>query len=122
MTRPARLRAVSLLLIGPALLVACGSSDGSDASGTVEVVSTDSACTPATTTFAPGKVKLSIKNAGSSATELYVYEDGKVLAEVENVGPGTSRSLSAELEAGKDYELSCKPGGTEIKVPISVTG
>jgi iron uptake system component EfeO len=53
-------------------------------------------------------VKLSVRNSGSAATELYVYEEGKVLTEVENVGPGTSRTLSAELRSGKSYELACK--------------
>ncbi len=115
--------AVGLLALGPTLLVGCGGGSGNtDSSGAVEIVSTNDACTPARTTFAPGKVKLAIKNSASSATELYVYQDGKLLTEVENVGPGTSRSLSAELKAGRTYELSCKPGGREIRVPITVTG
>jgi len=120
--RHAPLLAIGLLALVPGL-AACGSSDegSSDTAGAVEVVSTNDACTPARTTFAPGKVKLAVKNGGSSATELYVYEDGKVLTEVENVGPGTSRSLTADLKAGKAYELACKPGGKDIKVPITVT-
>ena len=87
----------------------------------MQVVSTNDACTPERTTFSPGKVKLAIKNDGSSATELYVYDGDKVLTEVENVGPGTSRSLTADLKAGKTYVLSCKPGSKEIRVPITVT-
>lgn len=118
----ARLLAAGLLALAP--LAACGGSDegSADTAGAVEVVSTDDACTPAKTSFAPGKVKLAIKNSGSSASELYVYEDDKVLTEVENVGPGTSRSLSADLKAGKSYQLACKPGGKEMRVPITVTG
>jgi len=122
MPRSPALLAIGLLALVPGL-AACGSSDegSSDTTGAVDVVSTNDACTPARTTFAPGKVKLAIKNDGSSATELYVYEDDKVLTEVENVGPGTSRSLTADLKAGKAYRLSCKPGGNEIKVPLTVT-
>lgn len=128
MTRHARHAlplAIGLLAVGAILLAACGGGGGeggADTSGAIEIVSTNDACTPARTTFAPGKLKLAIKNSATSATELYVYEDGKVLTEVENVGPGTSRSLSAELKAGRSYELSCKPGGREIRVPITVTG
>lgn len=125
MHRSACTRALSLFVLAPVLLVGCGNDKdkgSTDTVGAVEVVSDATACTPAMATFAPGKVKLSIKNTGSAATELYVYEDGKVLAEVENVGPGTSRSLTADLKAGKTYQLSCKPGGNEIKIPITVTG
>jgi len=113
---------MALLVLVPAA-VACGSGDegSSNTAGAVEVISTDDACIPAKTSFAPGTVKLAIKNNGSSATELYVYEGDKVLTEVENVGPGTSRSLTADLKAGKSYQLSCKPGGKEIKVPLTVT-
>ncbi|MEO5680870.1 MAG: hypothetical protein ABIS47_14515 [Acidimicrobiales bacterium] len=122
MTRPVPRRALGLLLLGPVLLAACGGGDegSSDTAGAVEVVSTADTCRPAKDTFAPGKVRFAIRNGGSAATELYVYQDGKVLTEVENVGPGTSRSLTADLKAGKAYVLSCKPGGNEIKVPISV--
>lgn len=118
---PARLLVAGLLVLAPAALAACGGDgDSSDTAGAVEVVSTNDACTPAKTTFAPGKVKLAVKNNGSSATELYVYEGDKVVTEVENVGPGTARSLTADLKAGKTYQLACKPGGKEIKVPIIV--
>jgi iron uptake system component EfeO len=123
MPRPARLHLTGLLVLATATLAACGGGGdegSSDTTGAVEVVSTNDACTPAMTTFAPGKVKLAIKNNGSSATELYVYEGDKVLTEVENVGPGTSRSLTADFKAGKTYQLSCKPGSKEIKVPVSV--
>jgi len=120
---PPRLLAIAVgLVVLPPGLAACGRGGGSDdTSGAVEVVSTNNACTPARSSFPPGKVKLAVKNNSSSATELYVYEDGKVLTEVENVGPGTSRSLTATLKAGKLYQLSCKPGGKEIRVPLIVT-
>jgi iron uptake system component EfeO len=36
---------------------------------------------------------------------------GRVLGEVENVGPGLSRDLVVELEEGS-YTTACKPGMT----------
>ena len=124
MRRPTVLAAAALLVL-PLGVVACGGDDdegSSDVAGAaVTVVSTNSACTPDKTTLPAGKQKLVIKNEGSNATELYVYEGDKVASEVENVGPGTSRSLTVTLKAGGAYQLACKPGGTTIKVPITVS-
>jgi uncharacterized cupredoxin-like copper-binding protein len=117
-------KALSALLVGVALVgVGCSSSE-SGAGGLTEVVGTDTTCKPAKTEFAAGKQTFEIENKGSKATELYVYgKDDKIISEVENVGPGTSRELTVDLKAG-DYELACKPGqtGNGIRVPIKVTG
>lgn len=113
-------RVVTLCLIALTSLAACSSSS-KDA---VRVTATDSACTPAKTTFAAGKTTFEVKNDGGTVTELYVYGDGDtVVGEVENVGPGTARTLSVDLKAG-DYELACKPGqtGTGIRTKIEVEG
>ena len=50
-------------------------------------------------------------------------EGDKVISEVENVGPGTSRTLTVDLAAG-NYQLGCKPGadGQRHPRPITVTG
>ena len=101
--------------------VACASEDSGDA---IEVVGSDTACDAAETDFEAGKITFSMKNEGDKVTELYVYgENDKVISEVENVGPGTSRNLTVDLKAG-EYELACKPGmtGDGIRVPIKVTG
>jgi len=120
---PRHPRLVPVCLVALAGLASCGGGKASsDTTGAVEVVSANDACTPARTSFAAGKVKFAIRNNGSAATELYVYEGDKVLTEVENVGPGTSRSLTADFKVGKSYQLWCKPGGKDIKVPITVTG
>jgi len=106
-------------LVTGAVLGGCGS----DAKGPqVEVVSTKTTCTPAQTAFTAGKVTFKVVNKGAEATELYVRDkSGGVVGEVENVGPGTSRTLTADLKAG-DYQLSCKPGqtGDGITQPITV--
>lgn len=112
---------LAALAVTAATLGACGS--GASA-GEVEVVSTKTACTSARTEFEAGSTTFRIVNKGDQATELYVLtKGGKVVGEVENVGPGTSRTLRADLKAG-DYELACKPGqtGNGIRQAITVTG
>jgi uncharacterized cupredoxin-like copper-binding protein len=114
--------AVSLLLAVALAATACGSDSG--AGNGVEVVATDSKCTPAKTDFAAGKVTFVVKNQGKKVTELYIYgQNDRIVGEVENIGPGTSRKLTADLKAG-DYELACKPGqtGDGIRAKIAVTG
>jgi iron uptake system component EfeO len=98
---------------------ACGSDDTGPA---VEVVSTKTECTPATTAFRPGKVTFKIVNKGGDPTELYVYDGEKVVGEVENVGPGSSRTMTVDLSEGT-YELACKPGqtGSGIRQTITVS-
>lgn len=126
----------SLLLTLPLVLglSACGgSSDSStDASGGskgVAVTASDSACEVATTTFDPGKVTFDVKNSGKDVTEVYVYGKGsdgsfdKVVGEVENIAPGTSRDFPVEVASG-EYEVACKPGqtGEGIRTKITVSG
>ena len=105
-------------------LAGVGCAEDSDSGDVIEVTGSDTACDAATTDFEAGKITFSIKNVGDKVTELYVYGEGdKVISEVENVGPGTSRNLTVDLMAG-DYELACKPGmtGKGIRVPIKVSG
>jgi len=57
-------------------------------------------------------------------TEFYLYaEGGRVMGEVENVGPVLSRGLVVDLPAGT-FQGACKPGmvGDGIRQDISVTG
>ncbi|MDQ1599118.1 MAG: iron uptake system component EfeO, partial [Actinomycetota bacterium] len=69
-----------------------------------------------------------VTNDGSKVTEVYVYAKSgdaftKVISEVENIGPGTSRDLDVDLSAGT-YEVACKPGqkGDGIRQKVTVTG
>jgi iron uptake system component EfeO len=98
---------------------ACTSKGGT----AVKVSATETQCEPATSTIAAGKVTFTVKNDGKQITEMYVMQGTKTIGEVENIGAGTSRTLSADLKAGT-YELVCKPGmkGDGIKEPITVTG
>jgi iron uptake system component EfeO len=112
---------LALLAMPLLMLPACG---GDSASGPTTVVKgTDTTCEPAATTFTAGTHRFELANEGTKASELYVYGPGdKIVAEVEDVGPGTKRALKATLKAGT-YELACKPGqtGAGIRVPITVT-
>ena len=111
------------LVVVAGLSAGCGGDDG--ATGTaaaVSVASTNTACTPSPSSVAAGPVRFTVDNAGSDATELYVYQGEKILSEVENIGPGTKRSLTVTLAAGTEYRLVCKPGqkGDGISAPITV--
>lgn len=99
---------------------ACGSSTAE----AIGVTSTQTKCTAEKTSLPAGKLRFEVENKGNEVTELYVYGKGdRVISEVENVGPGTSRALTVNLKAG-NYELACKPGmtGKGIRVPIHVHG
>jgi iron uptake system component EfeO len=121
--RPALLAVLALAALSTA---ACASTDddGGTAADTVTVSSTDDACDVDTTELPAGTHRFEITNAGSKVTEFYVYGEGdRVMAEVENIAPGLSRDLLAELPAG-EYEAACKPGmiGDGIRQDLTVTG
>jgi plastocyanin len=126
----------SLLLTLPLVvgLTACGgSSDGGDGAsgggGDVAVKAGDTTCEVATTTFDPGKITFDVQNTGKDVTEVYVYGKGsdgefdKVVGEVENIAPGTSRDFAVSVSGG-EYEVACKPGqkGDGIRTEIEVSG
>lgn len=111
-----------------ATLTACGDAAASGSGSKVALTAGDTSCQLASTTMAAGPVTFAVTNSGSSTTEVYVYgQEGsaytKIVGEVENIGPGTSRDLSATL-AGGSYEVACKPGqkGDGIRTRITVTG
>jgi uncharacterized cupredoxin-like copper-binding protein len=125
----------SLLLTLPLVagLTACGgSSEGggtATGSGDVAVKAGDTTCEVAKTSFDPGKISFDVQNDGKDVTEVYVYAKGsdgafdKVVGEVENIAPGTSRDFVVSVSGG-DYEVACKPGqkGDGIRTPITVSG
>jgi iron uptake system component EfeO len=123
----------SLLLTLPLVvgLAACGGSSGGSSSGgdSVAITASDSACEVATTSFDPGKISFDVKNSGKDVTEVYVYGKGsggefdKVVGEVENIAPGTSREFPVDATSG-EYEVACKPGqkGDGIRTKITVSG
>ena len=123
---PRLLLAAPLLLAGAAL-AGCGGA-GSGSGTEVEVSASDDACTVSETELEAGDTTFVVTNGGDQVTEVYVYgkKDGaytKVVSEVENIGPGTTRDMDVDLAAGS-YEVACKPGqkGDGIRQRVTVTG
>ncbi|MCW2542838.1 MAG: hypothetical protein JWM40_390 [Frankiales bacterium] len=111
-------------------LTACGSDGSSGASTAVAIKAGDTTCDVATKQFTSGdKVSFDVENTGKDVTEVYVYGKGssdafdKVVGEVENIAPGTSRDFTVTLSGGA-YEVACKPGqkGDGIRTGIDVAG
>jgi iron uptake system component EfeO len=108
------------------VLAGCGSS--ADASGepadSIAVSAADSSCGVARTSLPAGTHRFEVTNKGSRTTEFEVLAAGdRILAEVENISPGTSRSMLVDLPAGS-YEAACLPGmtGPGIRSTLTVTG
>jgi iron uptake system component EfeO len=109
-------------VLGLGLALAACSSEKT-AGPAVAVTSSNSECRVAETTLPAGKHSFRVENTGSQATEVYVYGAGdKVVAEKENIGPGTKATFSVTLAAGQ-YQVACKPGqtGSGIRQPLTVT-
>jgi iron uptake system component EfeO len=105
-------------------LAACGRDDAaSPATGDVAVTAADSACQFARTELAAGVTRFVVTNNGSKITDFEVLQGGKILGEVENLSPQTSRSLTIELTAGS-YDGICKPGmaGEGYRTRFTVSG
>ena len=114
--------------MGAVVLTACGGDGATGSSPEVEVLAGDDSCVLDRTDLEAGEVTFAVTNEGSKVTEVYVYGDSdgeftKVVSEVENIGPGTSRDMVVDLGAGT-YEIACKPGqtGDGIREPVTVTG
>ncbi|MGE7386673.1 iron uptake system protein EfeO [Streptomyces sp. NPDC004126] len=124
--RPARLTVLTAAAAVAALTAVTGCAEKSDkgGSGAIQVKATDSACEVSKTEFPAGKVTIEVENKGSKVTELYVlFPDDRIVAERENIGPGTKATITAEIKAG-DYAFTCKPGmkGDGIRTQVKATG
>ncbi|MGV1036421.1 MAG: cupredoxin domain-containing protein [Candidatus Nanopelagicales bacterium] len=125
-----KLALVALAVTSPLLIVGCSSdssSNSTSAANTVSVTSTDTTCDISTNSVPAGATAFDVTNTGGKITEVYVYGKSgdaftEVVAEVENVGPGTSRTMNATLAAGS-YEIACKPGqtGNGIRTTLTVS-
>nr|BFE29324.1 iron uptake system protein EfeO [Actinomadura rugatobispora] len=106
------------------LLAACGGDAGGGNPDTTKIVASDSECEVTRKDFPAGVNEFHVTNTGSRVTEVYVYAPGdKIVTERENIGPGTSVTLTVQLAAGT-YQIACKPGmvGAGIRQDITVTG
>ncbi|MEU3843331.1 iron uptake system protein EfeO [Streptomyces sp. NPDC028635] len=125
--RAARLTVTAAVATAAALAAVTGctqksKADGGD--GAIQVTATDDKCQVSKKDVPAGHVELSIENKGSKVTEVYVlFPDDRVVAERENIGPGTKQKVTAEVKAGT-YQIACKPGmkGKGIRQTLEVTG
>jgi iron uptake system component EfeO len=106
------------------LLIFGGCASTNDVTTNIDVVSTDNTCEVAPTAAPVGSIEFSVRNDGSDVTEFYLYADDgtTVVGEVENVGPGLTRSLVVQPDPGS-YVTACKPGmsGDGIRGDFHVT-
>jgi iron uptake system component EfeO len=93
-------------------------------SGAIDVVASESECTPSRTELSAGVTEFRVSNQGNQATELYVLRpDGSIVSERENIAPGVSAAITVELAAG-DYSLRCRPNDSSdgVTTAIKVSG
>lgn len=115
--------AVPAILAIPLATVACADKD--DDATTYTVTATDDSCEVSSYEGTTGNNSFEVTNNGKKITEFYVYTDGgRVVGEVENIGPGASRKLLVEIPKAGDYKVTCKPGmvGEGIGHDFTVTG
>lgn len=109
----------------PSALVACADKADVDNAAAIQVTATDDKCELSSTELSTGTNSFEVTNEGSKINEFYVMTAaGRVEGEVENIGPGASRTLMVELRDAGDYEALCKPGmvGEGISQTLQVTG
>jgi plastocyanin len=118
---PARTAALGASLVALVAVSACSTAT---ADVSVDVTGTDDGCSLSADTLDAGNIGFDFTNKADDVNELYVVRaDGDIVAEVENVTTGTSRTLTVDLVAG-DYLVRCKPGqsGDGIESGFTVTG
>lgn len=110
--------ATALLVVG---LAGCTAPE---ADVTIAVSQDANTCNLSQTTFAAGVVTFAVQNTGDTTAEFYLLKADAtgIVAEVENIGAGLTRELTAELAEGT-YVYSCEQidGGEPIRGELTVT-
>nr|WP_315146837.1 cupredoxin domain-containing protein [Corynebacterium variabile] len=104
-------------------MVAC--ADKEDDAPVLTVTADDSTCDVDSYDATTGNNNFEVTNNGKKITEFYVYTDGgRVVGEVENIGPGATRKLLVSIPESGTYQATCKPGmvGEGISHDLNVTG
>jgi iron uptake system component EfeO len=126
MALPRARAALAVLPLTLGLAACSGGADATDgASGAIAVTASDTACEVERSQAEAGTVEFAVTNSGSKVNEFYVYAEGdRIMGEVENVGPGLTRTFHVELARPGAYETACKPGmvGDGIRAAFTVTG
>jgi iron uptake system component EfeO len=114
-------------LVALALTGCVANSPGGAATAGATVVTVDGdadACSLSATTAPSGPVTFTVTNTGDDNTEFELLaSDGlRIISEKENIGPGTSASMTVAVQPG-DYVTACIPGlvGEGVRAPFTVT-
>jgi iron uptake system component EfeO len=120
----------AILLAAPAFVACTESTDSGDDGGdsgdarSLTVQSSDDSCDVSAPEAPAGVLNFDVTNTGSQVTEFYLLaEDGlRIVAEIENVGPGATQKLTVNAPAGT-YVAACKPGmvGDGIRSDFTIT-
>lgn len=114
---------VPAVLALPLTMVACADKD--DDAPAYTVTADDTTCDLDSYDATTGNNSFEVTNNGTKITEFYVYTDGgRVVGEVENIGPGATRKLLVSVPEAGTYQVTCKPGmvGEGISHDLTVTG
>lgn len=126
MSLPRARTALALLPLTLALAACSGAADAQEGTGgAIAVSATDTTCEVARTTAPAGTIEFTVTNAGTTVNEFYVYAEGdRIVGEVENIGPGLTRTFHVALAQPGTYETACKPAmvGDGIRGEFTVTG
>ncbi len=92
-------------------LSACVKNSDGDDSKAIKVTSTADGCDVSSAKATSGTITFDVTNDGDKVTEFYLLADDglRIIGEVENIAPGTSRALTVQAQPG-DYFTECKPG------------
>ena len=129
-THPVRLSTVRTTLVLAAVaslaLSGCVRNDDGSAEGAIAVSSSADACEVGTQEAPSGTVAFDVENTGDQVSEFYLLADDglRIVGEVENIAPGSSRTLTLQAQPGTYYTV-CKPGmvGEGVgKAEFTVTG
>lgn len=110
MIRRSRSTVLAVALAATLGLSACvKNSDSDDAA--IKVSSTADGCKVSQTEVGSGTITFDVTNDGDKITEFYLLDSDKlrIIGEVENIAPGTSRDLTIQAQPG-EYFTECKPG------------
>ncbi len=88
----------------------------------VAIALSDDGCRPAAPEVPAGAVTFTVANTGGArVTEWEILEGDRILGEVENIAPGTSKSFSLTLKPGS-YRAYCPNGKRTEGGTLTVTG
>jgi iron uptake system component EfeO len=96
----------SALQVGVAALIACAFGAEAADIPQVKVTVTDKQCEPMNLTVNSGKTQFIILNHSQKALEWEILKGVMVVEERENIAPGFSQKLTANLQPG-EYEMTC---------------